>query len=67
MSYARCDFRVDARGEPWFLEINTTCGIFYPPGAEGSADMILRCDPLGHRGFLELILRGALARRQRPR
>ena len=67
VSYARCDFRVDERGEPWFLEINTTCGIFYPPSAEGSADMILRHDPIGHRGFLEHVLRCALARRPQRR
>jgi D-alanine-D-alanine ligase-like ATP-grasp enzyme len=65
VSYSRCDFRVDARGEPWFLEINTNCGIFYPPGQEGSADMILKYDPLGHRGFLEHILRCAMVRHQR--
>lgn len=65
VSYSRCDFRVDARGAPWFLEINTNCGIFYPPGQEGSADMILKHDPMGHRGFAEHILRCAIARRQR--
>lgn len=62
VSYARCDFRVDTRGEAWFLEVNTNCGIFYAPGAEGSADMILRHDPIGHRGFLEHVLRCAIVR-----
>ncbi|MCY1073558.1 ATP-grasp domain-containing protein [Archangium lansingense] len=65
VSYSRCDFRVDARGEPWFLEINTNCGIFYPPSQEGSADMILKHDPIGHKGFAEHILRCAIVRRQR--
>ena len=65
VSYSRCDFRVDARGEPWFLEINTNCGIFYPPGHEGSADMILKHDPIGHRGFAEHLLQCALVRHQR--
>ena len=62
VSYARCDFRVDAHGQPWFLEINAQCGIFYSPGQEGSADMILKNDSLGHQGFAELLLRSALAR-----
>ncbi|MDC0716485.1 D-alanine--D-alanine ligase [Nannocystis bainbridge] len=67
VSYARCDFRVDADGQPWYLEINTSCGIFYPPGAEGSADMILQNDPtLGHRGFMDHILRCALLRARKP-
>lgn len=52
-SYSRFDFRVDAWGEAWFLEVNTNCGIFFPPGQEGSADFILRNDPLGPEGFLE--------------
>ena len=66
VAWARCDFRVDAAGRAWLLEINTTCGIFYPPGQEGSADVILAADPAGHRGFLELIFASA-ARRQRVR
>lgn len=55
-SYARCDFRVDLRGRVWFLEINTTCGIFYPPGLEGCADIILKAESGGHRAFLSRIL-----------
>lgn len=62
VSYARCDFRVDAAGNAWFLEINTTCGIFYPPGLEGGADMILLHDSRGHRGFLEHIIECARIR-----
>lgn len=61
--YARCDFRIDAAGRVWFLEMNTTCGIFYPAGSEASADMILLRHAEGHRGFLDVIMRGALARR----
>jgi D-alanine-D-alanine ligase len=66
-SYSRCDFRVDAEGTPWLLEINTSCGVFYPPGAEGCADMILKLDPIGHQGFLDHLLRCALVRARRPR
>jgi D-alanine-D-alanine ligase-like ATP-grasp enzyme len=64
-SYSRCDFRVERDGRVWFLEINTTCGVFYPPGAEGSADVILQRDPGGHRAFLDRILRAAIARASR--
>ncbi len=66
-SYSRCDFRVDRDGRAWFLEINTSCGLFYPPGAEGSADVILQRDPGGHRAFLDRILRAAMVRAARTR
>jgi D-alanine-D-alanine ligase len=62
--YARCDFRMNARGELFLLEINPNCGIFYPPHEPGSADFILLNDPLGHAGFLDLILRGAQKRQK---
>lgn len=62
--YGRCDIRMDAAGRLFMLEINPNCGIFYPPGAFGSADVILSQDPLGHRGFLEHLLR--CAQRRRP-
>jgi D-alanine-D-alanine ligase len=65
-SYSRCDFRVDAAKNVWFLEINTNCGIFYPPETPGSADVILSYDPGGHRAFLRHILRCALVRAGRP-
>jgi D-alanine-D-alanine ligase len=65
VSYSRCDYRVDREGHAWFLEINTNCGLFYPAGAEGSADMILQRDPGGHRAFLERILRAAVERARR--
>ncbi len=61
--YGRFDFRMDAAGEIYFLEINPNCGIFYPLGQYGSADTILDADPLGHRGFLEHMLTTALRRR----
>jgi D-alanine-D-alanine ligase len=61
--YARCDFRMNAKGELFLLEINPNCGIFYPPKEPGSADFILINDPLGHAGFLNLILSSALKRK----
>lgn len=61
-SYGRCDIRMDAAGELYILEINPNCGIFYPPSAEGSADLILLHDPRGHAHFVNAILRAALKR-----
>jgi D-alanine-D-alanine ligase len=60
--YARCDFRLGKDGELYMLEINPNCGIFYPPFDPGSADFSLLNDPVGHQGFMDLIIRGALKR-----
>ena len=60
--FGRCDFRMDARGDLYLLEINPNCGVFYPPDAPGTADTILRLDPGGHTAFVDLLLRGALKR-----
>jgi D-alanine-D-alanine ligase len=60
--YGRCDFRMNAAGELFLLEINPNCGVFYPPEAPGTADDILSLDPGGHAAFVDLLLRGALAR-----
>jgi D-alanine-D-alanine ligase len=66
--YARMDFRMDAAGTLYFLEINFTCSVFYPEGWEGSADHILKLDGLGQAGFLERIIAEGRARfaRKRP-
>lgn len=63
--YARCDIRMDGRGELYMLEINANCGIFFPKGEEGSADFILLQDAAGHRGFIDRIIRAGMARHQR--
>ena len=60
--YGRCDLRVNKRNEAYMLEINPNCGIFYPPEAEGSADLILLNDERGHQHFVELILESAWKR-----
>lgn len=66
--YGRCDLRMDARGELYMLEINPNCGIFYPTEDQyGSADLILKGDPGGHRGFLCHLLDCAIRRRERTR
>ena len=56
--------RVNAAGEIFVLEINSNCGIFYARDEPGSADLILINDPEGHQGFLERILKAALARQK---
>ena len=64
--YARCDYRMDANGDIYMLEINPNCGIFYPPHEPGSADFSLLNDPVtNHTKFMKLILHNAHNRRDR--
>ncbi len=69
VGYARMDFRMDAHGELYFLEVNFTCSVFYANGFEGSADYILIHDGMGQRGFARRIVAEGIARhaRRRPR
>ena len=60
--YARLDFRMNAHGELYFLEINFTCSVFYSDGYEGSADYILKHDYIGQAGFLQHIIAEGIAR-----
>jgi D-alanine-D-alanine ligase len=59
------DFRMNAKGEIFFLEINFTCSVFYADGYEGSADYILLHDGFGKTGFLEHIIAEGMARHKR--
>lgn len=64
--YARCDYRMDADGTIYMLEINPNCGIFYPPHEPGSADFSLLNDPAtNHDKFMKLIIRNAQLRQTR--
>ena len=65
VGYGRMDFRMNAKGEIFFLEINFTCSVFYAAGYEGSADYILMHDGIGQRGFLERIIIEGMARYRR--
>lgn len=65
VGYARMDFRVDAEGNIYFLEVNFTCSVFYTNGYEGSADYILQQDPMGQAGFLQLIIQEGIHRHRR--
>ena len=67
VGYARMDFRMNAAGELFFLEVNFTCSVFYTGGYEGSADYILQHDGIGPAGFAELIIAEGLARHRRRR
>ena len=64
-SFGRCDFRMNAEGELFMLEINPNCGVYYAPSDPGSADLALLNDPAGHQGFTDLLLRSARARHAR--
>ena len=63
--YARLDFRMNAEGKLFFLEINFTCSVFYTNGFEGSADYILYNDGIGQAGFLQHIISEGIARHNR--
>jgi hypothetical protein len=65
VGYARMDYRMDADGHLYFLEVNFTCSVFYSDGYEGSADYILKLDGTGQAGFLKHILEEGIARHQR--
>jgi len=65
VGYARLDFRMDEKGDLYFLEINFTCSVFYTDGYEGSADYILKYDGIGQAGFLQHMIREGIARHLR--
>ena len=65
VGYGRLDFRMDAAGKLYFLEINFTCSVFYKDGYEGSADFILQHDGYGQRKFLQHIIAEGMARHLR--
>ena len=67
VGYGRLDFRVNSKGEIYFLEINFTCSVFYTDGYEGSADFILKYDPIGQEGFLRQIIAEGIARHNRKK
>src|SRR5512141_316289 len=67
VSYGRCDVRVNPAGEIFVLEINAQSSLFDPIDDPGDTDFVLFNDPDGHRGFVELLFKAALARKQRFR
>ncbi len=65
VGYARLDFRLDTKGQLYFLEINFTCSVFYPEGYEGSADHILRHNGTTQADFLQHMIAEGMARHAR--
>ncbi|MEP6673525.1 MAG: SET domain-containing protein-lysine N-methyltransferase [Ferruginibacter sp.] len=65
VGYARMDFRMNEKGELFFLEVNFTCSVFYSDGMEGSADYILKHDGIGQHGFLRHIIAEGISRHRR--
>lgn len=65
VGYARMDFRMNDKGELFFLEVNFTCSVFYSDGMEGSADYILKHDGIGRHGFLRHIIAEGISRHRR--
>ncbi|MEO7531178.1 MAG: SET domain-containing protein-lysine N-methyltransferase, partial [Sediminibacterium sp.] len=63
--YARLDFRLNDKGQLYFLEINFTCSVFYGEGYEGSADHILKHDGTGQATFLQHMIAEGKARHER--
>jgi D-alanine-D-alanine ligase len=64
VGYARLDFRMNEKGELFFLEINFTCSVFYADGYEGSADYILKLSGVGQKEFLIKIIEEGIKRYQ---
>ena len=60
VDFARADFRVDARGRPWFLEINPL-PTFAPDGTFAIAAELMN---QSYDAFLADVFRRALRRRQ---
>jgi D-alanine-D-alanine ligase len=58
---------MDGSGELFVLEINPNCGVFYEPHTWGGADRMIARGPLGHRGFLEHLMRCAARRAKAAR
>ena len=65
VGYARLDFRMNDKGELFFLEINFTCSVFYTNGFEGSADYILKLDGTSQAAFLQKIIAEGIERHLR--
>ncbi len=64
VGYARLDFRMNEKGELFFLEINFTCSVFYENGYEGSADYILKYSGISKSEFLQKIIEEGMERHQ---
>jgi D-alanine-D-alanine ligase-like ATP-grasp enzyme len=62
IGYARCDLRMNSKGELFMLEINPNCSIYFPKHDCSSADQILFFEKDGHELFTRMILDSAKKR-----
>ena len=67
VGYSRMDFRLDKDGDPYLLDVNFTCSVFYGEGAYGTADYILQQDGYGQAAFLRHIVAEGIERHRRSR
>jgi D-alanine-D-alanine ligase len=63
--YACFDFRVDAAGEIFFLDVNSPCSIFNPETSKSVADYILQINGISQAEFLQQAIAEGIARHQR--
>jgi D-alanine-D-alanine ligase len=64
VGYARCDIRLNEKGELFILEINPNAGIMFLPEEYGPADYMILYDPEGYKGFFDRLFRVALIRQK---
>jgi len=62
--YGRIDFRMDAKEDIYFLEINPNCSIFYHDEVPATADMILMLEGTGKAGMLRHMIEFGLKRQR---
>lgn len=60
--YARFDYRVNQKGEIFFIELNPNCSLFYPPNNASSADEILSFHKNDKQKFVDNLLNFAMQR-----
>ncbi len=65
VGYGRADIRMAEDGSLYMLELNSNCGLFYPPEELDIANSIIALDPDGYDGLLDRIFRSAFLRHQR--
>jgi D-alanine-D-alanine ligase len=62
--FARCDIRMNEKGELFILEINPNAGIMFLPEEYGPADYMILYDPEGYKRFFDTLFRVALIRQK---
>lgn len=60
--YARFDYRINKKGDIYFIELNPNCSLFYPPNNASSADEILSFHKNYKQIFVDNLLNFAMQR-----